>query len=739
MFCTRKVIQYHTLLLGLFLSITVLFITCVSDVEVRFKPRKSPKLTFTKLTTDKENISKDELLQQIPEKEKKGFTIKNIILDDASFAQFDKAHLSLTLKKAGTFNFVIILGRNGFEDITLKASIKYLKKEPLTFDRITTAKKNLTKEDILTNIKGNKNGFTIKSITIDDAYKPFAQVKGTTPNFSITLKKAGDFSATIILQKTNYSEVTLKASFSGVPQKLTFKKLITYKKTINKDELLAQIPEKEKTGYTLKSIVLKNDTFAQVKGTAPDMALALKKNLGTFTADITLSKTGFLDVTIQNAVFNHISEDLALPKFETYSKILTKKHILDKIQGNKTGYTITKISVADARYADVNPTTYSLTLKKKGTFTIRVSLQKAGHPQETIAGQIQYKTFTFDKLTTAKNTVNKDEILKHVKGKKDGVTLKNIVLDDPSFADVNRTSLSLKIKKEGTFTATLTLDHPDYSYVTLRATFVFDKKYIFIFDKATQTITGIKDQYKPYFRTMQTVTFPDTIEGLEVQHIKGFIAPVPQDDRNVFGDYSNNHIQNIHLPKNLKTIAEGAFNHCHRLTSITIPDSVTSIGKRAFSGCFKLSSIVIGKSVASIGDSAFFSCDITSITIPNSVTTIKDLAFTSCKSLTSITIPNSVITIGESAFAGCSKLAYVDIADSVTSIGEKAFGYCDTQLVAIIRQTDPAKIKVESNTFGIGTHEVKKVLKEIRVPAGSLKAYQKATAWREWADKMVAY
>ena len=461
------------------LSITFAFVTCYDEIVVyKDELKKPPKLTFTKLTTNKEDVTKEQLLQQIKEKEKAGFTIKSITMGGnyKSFVEIKGTapNFSLKIKKAGTFKITLILQKAGFKDVTIEATIVYLATESLTFDKLITSKNTLNQDDILKQVNGNKKGFTIKSITIGDPYKSFVEAKGTAPDISLKIKKAGDFTATVVLEEAHHTDVTLNASFSGVPQKLTFNKMTTYKKILNKDDIFKQIPEKEKTGYTLKSIVLKDDTFANVTGKAPHLSLNPLK-IGTFKADITLSKTGFLDVTIKEAHFNYISANLAFSKIlKTHKRTLTKNDIFNQIQGDKTGYTITKIEVTDKTYADVNPADYSLTLKRDGVFTIMITLQKAGYPETKINEQVEYRpkpTLRFDKLTTPKKTITQAEIEKQIQGDRKGYTLKTLAVADSHFATADNNNFTLSLKKTGAFTVTITLQKANYFDVTLNASF----------------------------------------------------------------------------------------------------------------------------------------------------------------------------------------------------------------------------------------------------------------------------
>ena len=167
---------------------------------------------------------------------------------------------------------------------------------------MTTSKKTITQAEINTQIKGSKNGYTIKNIVV--ANSNFATVTGTAPNLSLTLKKTGTFSVTITLGKANYSDVTLNASIEGRAENLTIDKLTTgYRATLNSTVILAQLRGPQKANYTIKSISnISDDSVAEVQGTGSTSRIRIKRS-GSFTATIVLERNGYFDVTIPAASF----------------------------------------------------------------------------------------------------------------------------------------------------------------------------------------------------------------------------------------------------------------------------------------------------------------------------------------------------------------------------------------------------------------------------------------------------
>lgn len=126
----------------------------------------------------------------------------------------------------------------------------------------------------------------------------------------------------------------------------------------------------------------------------------------------------------------------------------------------------------------------------------------------------------------------------------------------------------------------------------------------------------------------------------------------------------------------------------------------------AFHGCSKLSKLNLGNSLEEIGGESLFGCALTSLTLPNS---LKKIGYTSLGSndFTEITIPANVVEIGYYPFQYCNKLVKVIMLPTAPpTAGEKLFEFCDAFTTLV-------------------------------VPKGSLSAYQTATNWSTYADKMV--
>ena len=106
-------------------------------------------------------------------------------------------------------------------------------------------------------------------------------------------------------------------------------------------------------------------------------------------------------------------------------------------------------------------------------------------------------------------------------------------------------------------------------------------------------------------------------------------------------------------------------------------------------------------------------------------------SFSSCKSLSAVIFPESLTFIGSSAFSNCTGLTALAIPSGVTYLGSYAFSYCSGVKTVEAFPLVPIELsaaKYISYVF-IGVSNNGCLL---RVPFGSLAAYQAAEQWRDF-------
>lgn len=112
----------------------------------------------------------------------------------------------------------------------------------------------------------------------------------------------------------------------------------------------------------------------------------------------------------------------------------------------------------------------------------------------------------------------------------------------------------------------------------------------------------------------------------------------------------------------ITSLADGAFSHNRKITSVTLPN-VTSLGDYAFGSSDRIEKVTLG-TLEKIGEYAFFETVITELPAFTVDTQIGRYAF-SFTDITSVTIPDGM-TVAEGMFAQCEKLATVVIGNQVT-------------------------------------------------------------------------
>ncbi|OCS87242.1 leucine-rich repeat protein [Caryophanon latum] len=135
--------------------------------------------------------------------------------------------------------------------------------------------------------------------------------------------------------------------------------------------------------------------------------------------------------------------------------------------------------------------------------------------------------------------------------------------------------------------------------------------------------------------------------------------------------FSYMNVSKVHIDNKKRTMGIGIFSNSN-ITDVSFEEGITHIPAQMFLEN-KLQQVTLPTSLREIGAHAFQKNAITSIEIPPNVTTIGKRAFLSNK-LTSLELPESVQEIGESAFSS-NALTTVSMPKKLKTLGNNAFHY----------------------------------------------------------------
>ena len=113
------------------------------------------------------------------------------------------------------------------------------------------------------------------------------------------------------------------------------------------------------------------------------------------------------------------------------------------------------------------------------------------------------------------------------------------------------------------------------------------------------------------------------------------------DDVTTIGDcafYNGTNIKSLHLPAQMTSIGEGAFNKCTGLTGeFSFPEGIEILSAYVLQDCSGITSVKLPNTLKEIYTYALAGCDITELTLPASLTGIGMYGLADCKGLTSLT------------------------------------------------------------------------------------------------------
>lgn len=169
-----------------------------------------------------------------------------------------------------------------------------------------------------------------------------------------------------------------------------------------------------------------------------------------------------------------------------------------------------------------------------------------------------------------------------------------------------------------------------------------------------------------------------------------------------------NGLQSIRF-KGAGTIEPSAFRRCSNLTSITF-DGDVALGVMCFAECHSLQSI----DLSNVSETSLF-YNFSGV----------GAQFLNCSSLTNVILNSSITKLPPQMFVGCggNSVFSITIPSGVTEIGAECF-YA-TQATLTVLATTPPTINDNNTLLSV---------RSIKVPAGTLSAYQSAPYWSDKAS-----
>ncbi|MDE5563423.1 MAG: leucine-rich repeat domain-containing protein [Clostridiales bacterium] len=252
---------------------------------------------------------------------------------------------------------------------------------------------------------------------------------------------------------------------------------------------------------------------------------------------------------------------------------------------------------------------------------------------------------------------------------------------------------------------------------------------------------------------LKSVTIPDSVEVIQMNAFDGCeaLSDVRLGQRVSYIGWDAfarcKSLRTVHLPQSLEEVDLNVFYESG-LEEIFIPKNVKSISSSAFGGCDKLKKIevdsenpyhysrdncvyltenkwlIVGRNDGTLPNDGSFTIIsgeaftdnpfVKELVVPESVTTIGSAAFRNCVNLKRVVLPNTLQSIGRCAFEGCTSLEEIVIPGSVKVIEGLSFFRSGVKRVVIKRGVE----KIDDNAFSQCPN-----LREIYIPSSVVRAW----------------
>ena len=163
------------------------------------------------------------------------------------------------------------------------------------------------------------------------------------------------------------------------------------------------------------------------------------------------------------------------------------------------------------------------------------------------------------------------------------------------------------------------------------------------------------------------------------------------------------------VPSSVTVLGESSFKGNDTLTAITLPTGLTTIEDGALYVCFKLKTVNIPSTLTSIGNAFLGYSEVEDVKIPEGITFLDRLFLYECTKLKTLELPSTLTETRTNLCVNCTALQSVTCrAVTPPPLGGGAF---DGVVLAGVT---------------------------LKVPTGSVSAYQSASIWKDFKKPFVA-
>ncbi len=476
-----------------------------------------PVLTFEKLTkeyTKGGHLNATEILNHV-KGAKAGYTLKeitNLNPNDIVRVNGTAPNLRLAFNQVGVFTASLHLKHNATSDldVTLSNAAFEITKGVAPSDlswvkqiKVYRLGEEISNSELLNGLSGTKTGYTLKTVTINDAGGTGARVSGMgTAAKIVGYTRAGNLTLTLVFEHATKADKTItgaqfELTIGDVPLSWSRQsKVYGSPAEISNAALLGGV-RGTKTGYRIKSVQITDDSTssgARVSGSGTAAKIVSYSKATILTLTLVLQHATKAEKTIRGAQFE-ITKMISptnliwVKQLKTYrsGEEISNVELLSGLEGSKVGYRIKSVEIttdsgdSGARVSGIGRAAKITSYGKPTILTLTLVFEHDTKADKTITGA-QFELTSGDvplswsrqsKVYGSPAEISNAALLGGVRGTKTGYRIKSVQITDDSTssgARVSGSGTAAKIVSYGKatiLTLTLVLQHDTKAEKTL--------------------------------------------------------------------------------------------------------------------------------------------------------------------------------------------------------------------------------------------------------------------------------